>query len=218
MVDSKKDISTDDLKQAASDSVKAGEDIIERVRDLTLQALQTKHFDYAGMKEVINAMTAGISLGAEARTGDAKRAVADALSGLDQALMKSAEASRLALQELAARSRELNDGELKKALDQMKKLESDFIEAVSKASQTAGSMAKSEFRDFVTHAQRAGTDTGAVVAQTMREFSHRVVTQMVDAQAAGLDAARELNARFVQAASGFLQGLAESLRESSRKK
>ena len=218
MAESEKQGSTEDIKRAASDSMQEEGDIAARVRDLTLQAFQAKRFDYAGMKDVIEAMTAGISLGAEKRTSEAKHAVADALSGLDQALMKSAQASRLALQELATRGRELSDGELKQALEQMKRLEGDFIAAVNKASQSAGSVAKSELRDFVAHAQRAGTDTGAVVAQTMREFSHRVATQMLDAQAAGMEAARELNSRFVQAASGFLQGLAESLRESGRKK
>ena len=65
--------------------------------------------------------------GAAAGSFTIQNAVADALSGLDQALMKSAQASQLALQELAAKSREFSDSELKQAIDQMKKLESDFI-------------------------------------------------------------------------------------------
>jgi len=218
MATSDEKMTGDDLEKAAAESVKSGEHIRERVRDLTLRAFQEKRFDYEGMKEVIEAMTAGINLGAGQRAGQVKGAVADALSGLDQALMKSAQASQLALQELATKSREFSDSELKRAIDQMKKLESDFMTAASKAAQTGSVAVKAEFRDFVTHAQRFGTDTGTVVAQTMREFSHRVASQMADAQIAGLEAARELNVRFAQAASGFLQAMADSLREEKKPK
>jgi ABC-type transporter Mla subunit MlaD len=211
-------MSGEDLAKAAANSMKSGEQIRERVRDLTLRAFQERRFDYEGMKQVLEAMTAGISVGAEQRTSQVKGAVADALSGLDQALMKSAQASQLALQELAAKSREFSDSELKQAIDQMKKLESDFIAAANKVAETGSIAVKAEFRDFVTHAQRFGTDTGPVVAQTMREFSHRIAAQMVDAQVAGLEAARQLNARFAQAASGFLQAMADSLREEKKPK
>jgi hypothetical protein len=218
MATSDEKMSGENLAKAAADSMKSGEHIRERVRDLTLRAFQEKRFDYQGMKEVIEAMTAGISLGAGQRAGQVKGAVADALAGLDQALMKSAQASQLALQELAGKSREFSDSELKQAIDQMKKLESDFMAAASKAAESGGVAVKAEFREFVTHAQRFGTDTGTVVAQTMREFSHRIASQMVDAQIAGLEAARELNARFAQAASGFLQAMADSLREEKKPK
>jgi ABC-type transporter Mla subunit MlaD len=216
--DRKGQTSTDSLTEAAAESMKGGNDIRDRVRDLTLQAFQSRHFDYAGMKEVITAMTDGISLGAEQRTGQAKAVVADALSGIDQALMKSAQAAQLALQELASKSREFSDGELKQVVDQMKRLESDFLAAVSKAAESSGALTRSEFSAFLSHVQRVGTDTGSVVAQTMREFSHRIASQMLEAQAAGLEAAREVNARFADAASGFLQGIAESLRNEKKKK
>jgi ABC-type transporter Mla subunit MlaD len=218
MATSDAEMTGDELAKAAAESVKSGDHIRERVRDLTLRAFQEKRFDYEGMKKVLETMTAGISLGAAQRATQVKGAVADALSGLDQALMKSAQASQLALQELAAKSKEFSDSELKQAVDQMKKLESDLIAAASKVAETGSVAVKAEFRDFVNHAQRFGTDTGTVVAQTMREFSHRVASQMIDAQIAGLEAARELNARFAQAASGFLQAISDSLREEKKPK
>lgn len=207
-----KQASAENLASAAAESMKQPEHIRERVRDLTLQAFQSRRFDYEGMKEVLNAMTTGISLGAEQCADHARQAVAEALSGLDQALMKSAQASQLALQELTAKSREFSDGDLKQAIDQMKKLDSDFLAAVNTMAESGSALVKAEFRAFFTHAQRVGTDTGSVVAQTMREFSHRIATQMVDAQFAGLETAHKINSRFAQAASGFLQALAESLR------
>lgn len=201
------------LSRAAAESVESGEHVRDRVRDLTLRAFHAKQLDYEGMKEVIEAMTVGISHGAQARSIHMKQAVAEALSGLDQALMQSAEASRRALEELTGRGRELSDRELKLAVEQMKKLESDFIAMVNKVAESAAETVAPEFRSFVVHAQRVGTETGSVVAQTMLEFSNTIAAQMLDAQAAGIEAAVELNKRFVQVASRFLQSLSQSLRD-----
>src|SRR5262245_27368496 len=86
------------LRQAAADSVASGERIRERVRDLTLKALQQRKFDYAGFREVLQSMTEGISLGAEKRGQDVKAALSQALAGMDEALTKAAQAGSLAVQ------------------------------------------------------------------------------------------------------------------------
>src|SRR5262245_3432561 len=45
-----KTMSSDELRDAASASVAGGDAIRERVRDLMLQALRSRKFDYAGMR------------------------------------------------------------------------------------------------------------------------------------------------------------------------
>ncbi len=206
-------MSSEGLSKAAADSVKHGKQIRVRVRDLTLRAFQAKQLDYEGMKEVLEAMAVGISQGAQAHSNHMKQAVAEALSGLDQALMQSAEASRCALRELVRRDRELSDRELKLAVEQMKKLDSDFVAVVNRVAESAAANVAPEFRSFVMHAQRVGTETGSVVAQTMFEFSNSIAAQMLDAQAAGIEVAQELNRHFVLVASGFLQSLSQALRD-----
>lgn len=206
-------MSAEGLSKAAAESVENGKQIRVRVRDLTLCAFHAKQLDYEGMKEVLEAMAVGISQGAQARSNHMKQAVAEALSGLDQALMQSAEASRCALRELVSRDRELSDRELKLAVEQMKKLDSDFVAMVNRVAESAAANVAPEFRSFVMHAQRVGTETGSVVAQTMLEFSNSIAAQMLDAQAAGIEVAQELNQHFVRVASSFLQSLSKALRD-----
>ena len=80
-------------------------------------------------------------------------------------------------------------------------------------SKSAAANVAPEFRSFVMHAQRVGTETGSVVAQTMLEFSNSIAAQMLDAQAAGIEVAQELNQHFVRVASSFLQSLSKALRD-----
>lgn len=209
------DLTSASIKSAASESVLQDAEIRARVRDLTLQALKSRHLDPVEIKEVVRAMSEGISLGAESRASDMRKTLAEALAGLDEALMKSAEASHLALKELTSKGKEFSDNELKQALNNLKKLEEDFLNTVGQVADAGGGMVKQELRELLSHARRAGTDTGRQVAATMNEFAHRMTTSTVDSTISGLDAARVLSARFAMVASGILAGLAEALRDRS---
>jgi hypothetical protein len=212
-----KQLSGESLKQAAADSVASGEHIRARVRELTLQALQQRKFDYAGFRDVLQSMTQGISLGAERHGKDIKAALSEAFAGMDQALTKAAQAGSLAVQELTAKGRQLNEGELQQALDQMKRMEQDFLDTVRQMSQSTGGAVRDEWQVLLSHAQRAGTDTGAVVSQTLREVGSRVAATMADSTVTGMEAARVFGERFAQAASGFLSAMSEALKPDDKK-
>lgn len=211
------DTSNESIKAAVSESVEEGIEIRERVRDLTLRAIASRQFDPDAVKEVVRAATEGISLGAERRRADVRGALADAIKGLDEAMMKSAEAGRLALEELISHHRDFTESELKQALANLKKMEEDLMAALHQVAHSATPVVKTQFDDLLTHMRRAGTDTGMKVASTMSEFTHRMATTYVDSQLAGLEAARELSTRWTQVASGFLAGLAEALRQDDRR-
>jgi hypothetical protein len=205
-------MSSDDLRAAASASMAGGEHIRERVRELTLQALRARKFDLAGMRDVMRSMTEGINLGAEKSGKDVRLALSEAFAGMDQAMSKVAQAASLAMKELADRGRDFSQNELKQGLDQMRRMETDFLDAVRQVSQSAAGTAKSEWQDLVAHAQRAGTDTGRVIAETGREFSSRVAASASESALAGMEAARTFGERFAALASGILAGMSEALR------
>ena len=52
------------IRQAASESVRAGDDIRQRVHDLMLEALKARRFDRQGIREVVRAVSEGVALGA----------------------------------------------------------------------------------------------------------------------------------------------------------
>ena len=214
---SEQQMSNEQIRQAASASLAGGEQIRDRVRELTLQALQSRKLDLAAMGEVLKSLTEGISLGAEKRGQDVKHALSEAFAGMDQAMSKAAQASSLALKELASRGRELSDSELKQGLERMRQMEAGFLDTVRHVSQSTGSAVKGEWQELMTHAQRAGTDTGRVISQTAREVSARMGASMSDGAIAGVEAARQFGERFAALASGILAGMSEALRDKDRK-
>src|SRR4051794_39098674 len=119
--------SNDGLKQAAQESVASGQDIRERIRSLTLQALRERKFNFAQFQEAMRAMTQGINLGAEQRGDDVKAALSEAFAGMDQGLTKAAQAGSLAMHELVSRSKQFSESDLKLALEQLQRLERDFL-------------------------------------------------------------------------------------------
>jgi ABC-type transporter Mla subunit MlaD len=206
------------IKAAASEAVQQGGDIRSRVRDLTLQALKTRSVQLDEIKQVVGAVTEGISLGLDKRGTEVKTALSEALAGLDEALTKSAEATQLALRQLASQGRDFSENELRDALEYLKHLQEEFLFTVNHIADTASDRMKIEWAGLLEHARRAGTDTGAKVADTLAEFGKRAQATASDGAVTGGRAARELSVRLAQAASGIFAGLADALKEEPKQR
>jgi hypothetical protein len=204
-------LSNEQVRQAASETVREGTDIRARVHDITLLALQSHRFDRHGVREVVRAVTEGIALGADQSRGDMRGAMAEALKGLDQALVRSAEAGSQAIRQLASTSRDFSDSELKQALATLRKLEDDFLATAGQVADAASARVRPELRHTLSVVRHSGTDTGKLVAQIMGDFAQRFSAASLDAAIAGLEAAGEVGSRFAQLASGILSGLADAL-------
>lgn len=210
-------LSPEEIKQAVSASVEQGVDIRERVRNLTLQALRTRKLNADEIKSVIGAVTEGVSLGAAKRVGEVKSAVTEGLAGLDDALSKAAEATKLALQQLTTQARDFSESELDWALVDLKRIEEEFLSTVSRVADSATGVIKQEMKELVSHARRAGTDTGAKVAETVSILGGKVSAALHESKATGKEATREMSARLASLAGGILAGLADVLYEKAEK-
>jgi hypothetical protein len=206
------DPAAEQLKDAAAEAVRAGTDIRAKMQELTLLALQRQRFDRHGMREVVRAVTEGAARGAEKSQGDMRRAMSDALTGLDQALRTSAEAGQAALKQLAAAGKGFSDSEFKQALANLRKLEDDFLGTVEQVADAANERVQPQLREALRTARRSGTQTGKQVALAMGDFAQKFSAASLDAALVGLEAAGEFGARFAAVASGILGGLAEALR------
>lgn len=207
------ELSGERIKQTASESVRAGVGIRDRVHDLTLDALRSRRFDPKGVREVVRAVSEGIALGAEGSRAELRQSLADAFHGLDEALRKTTEAGQSALRQLVATGRGFTDNELKAALASMKRIEDDFIATVTHVADAAGERVQPELRKVLDEARRSGTETGRQVASTLTEFAQRVSVASIDVTLAGIEAAGEFGARFAMLASGMLAGVADALRK-----
>jgi hypothetical protein len=195
----------DSLRKAATEAMKAGEDVSRRVRDLTLDALRNRRFDREGIREVVRAVTEGMAAAAPASGGSLRKAMGQAFRGMDEALSKSVEAGEAALRQLVATGRGISDNEVKQALAGLKKIEEDFVATVSQVAGSANERARPELRALVERATHAGTETGRQAAHLMAEFTF-----------SGIELAGQFSVRFAQMASGVLAGMADALEKSAQ--
>jgi hypothetical protein len=204
--------------QAARSSLEDANDIRARVRDLTVHALRDRHFEPEAIRDVLQQVTEGIRRGVEQRPHGVRKALSDALTELDDAMMKTAEAASLALREFTARSKELSDRERKQVVDDVKKMEEDFLDTTRDVGDRGSVIVRKEVLDVLSHLGRAGTDTGTQVVATLNEFAGRMTAISVESAKLGFEAARDFSARFSLLASGVLAGLADTLRDQAAEK
>ena len=197
----------DNLRKAAGEAMKAGEDVTRRFRDLTLSALANRRFDREGIREAVRAVTEGMAAAAPASGGTMRKAMGQAFRGMDEALTKSVEAGEEALRKLVATGRSISDNEVKQALAGLKKIEEDFLSTVSQVAESANERVRPELRDLARRAARAGTETGRQVASLMADVTF-----------SGIELAGHFSARFAQMASGVLAGMADALEKSAADK
>jgi hypothetical protein len=199
---------SENISQAASESVAKGDDIRQRVHDVTLEALKSRRFDRDAIREVVRAVTEGITRGAEGSHLGVRHALAEGFRGMDEALTKSVEAGHEALRQMVAAGRGISDNEVKQALAGLRKVEEDFVATVDQVAHSANERVRPELREVLRQAAHAGTETGRHTAKLMAEFT-----------LAGIELAGEFGARFAHIASGVLAGMADALdKTDSRKK
>jgi len=207
-----------DTEQIKTEAAAAGEqsgDLRATVRDMTLRALKSRELSISEVKSVVRAVSEGVSIGLDRRGGELKGAASEALAGLDEAVKKSAEATKLAAEQLLSQGKDFTAQDLKPVVEDLKRLEQELLDSVSQAADRAGSRVKEAFADLVTHARRAGTDTGRVVADAVSDFNNRAGSTLKSGAAESATAARELSKRLAVVASGILSGMADVLHEKA---
>jgi len=190
------------IRQAAADSMRRGEDIRRRVHDVTLEALKNRRFDRAGIREVVRAVTEGVTRGADAGGSGVRERLGEAFRGMDEALTKSVEAGQQALRQMVATGRGFSEHELKQGVAGLKKIEHDFVETVNEVASSANERLRPELKEALRQTLHAGTETGRQSARLMAEFA-----------LTGIELAGEFSARFAQVASGLLAGMADALQQ-----
>lgn len=198
------------LREAAREA--AGHaDVRTAVRDITVQALSAGRLDKAHIKDVISAVMAGISEGVEIKGGDARRSLEQAWAGLDDALAKSAEAVRLAMQEARTDLSNFAESDLRRAADELRGLEQLFLDTASRVASGAGKATRQVIEHLVEHAKRAGTDAGRHAKPAASALQNLVEEAARKGLRLGINVTRQV----ARVASGVLAGIADSLDHTS---
>jgi uncharacterized protein DUF6781 len=198
---------TEHIRDAARESVRQGKDIRQSVHDLTLEALKSRRFDREAIRDVVRAVTEGITRGAEGSRLGVRQTLAEGFRGMDQALTASVQAGQEALRQMVAAGRGLSENEVKQAAAGLRKIEEDFVATVREVAHSANERVRPELTDVLRQAVHAGTETGHQSARLMAEFA-----------LGGLELAGEFGARFAQLAGGVLAGMADALDKRDRGK
>ena len=209
------DTQIDIIKEEAAAAAEQGKDLRGLVRNMTLRALSRRSLSVTDIMIVVRAVTEGVSLGLGRRTGELKDAAHEALAGLDEAVKKTAQATKLAAQQLVSQGKEFGEQDLKPAVDELKQVEEMFLATVAKVTEAAGGRIKEEFAAQISHARRNGTDSGRIIADTVAEFNQRVAATVKTGAAQSASAALDMKQRLTLLASGILAGMSDVLHEKA---
>jgi polyhydroxyalkanoate synthesis regulator phasin len=205
------------LKAGVKAAVESQEDIREKVRRLTVEALAEGKLEAEQVKAIIESVIQGASLGIETHGNRARQALEEAVKGLEDGLIKAAEASKLALEEAASRADEFTAQEVKRAFEQLVELEKLYLDTLAEVAKKGSAQAGEILADLVRHARDSGTAVGEYLAEVMQTLPRKLQEAGQWGFKAGLDAARTTGAQLAAIASGFLAGIAEALDRQTQK-
>src|SRR5919201_6905474 len=146
------------LKGLARESVKQGENLRSAVRELTLNALRSRELTVRQIKRVVKAVTEGVNLGAATSKLDAETVVGEAFAGMDEAVLKAVQANHLALQQLAAQGQSLRESHMKRALEELERLEDQFVGAVKDATKKGNQKLREQWSAVLRQSETRGTE------------------------------------------------------------
>ena len=200
--------------EAAPPATDEDQIIRQRVRELTSQVLQRGQIDTEAVRDVVRAVTGQSASNATTSGAEAREMFADAIRALDEAILKSASTTHVALQQLASRGKDFTDNDLKDALVSLRQLEKDYVAVTNHIAQAMSGNLRREMMELAARAQEAGTEASARVATLMGEFASRTS----ESATSGLETMRGAGVRMALLGSGVLAGIADALRDQSEAK
>lgn len=198
---------TQQVEDAVREAFKSEEDLYQQVRTITLKALTERSLDMENIKSVVQAVSKGISSGISSQSTPAKKAFKQSIDALDDALVKTAEASKLSIEEAASRVSEFSNHDLHQATNDLKTLEEMFLETVGKVAKESNQTFFEIVEEFISHAKHSGTSVGK---QTQTALEHLNDLRHLG-QETIISNTGATTATLASIASGILAGIAESL-------
>jgi gas vesicle protein len=190
-------------------------DLHERVRELTARALHERRMAFSDLREIVSAITRGVGDGLSARGGEMKEGLRQAVTGLDTAIGDAAQTATYTLREAATQGKSFKDNELKENLEQLRDLESQFVDTLKQTARQSGGKLKEELDYLGDHLKISGTRTGEQVREALRQLASGVKAGSEAGRTGLSESAGVATERLSQVASGVLAALSDSLKRQS---
>ena len=190
-------------------------DLRERVRDLTARALHERKMDFQELREIVGAITSGVGSGLAAHGGEMKERLKQAVSGLDDAVGSAAQKVSYALREAVDQGRTFKDNELKTSLEQLRDLETQFVDALKQTASQSGGKLKEELDTLSEHLKNSGTRTGEQVREALQQMASGVKATTEAGREKLSETASTATDRLAEVASGVLAAVSDALKRQS---
>ena len=204
------------LKTMVAEAVKQHTQIRSAVRDIMLQALQARELGLSQINSVVSNVTKGVNAGLGDK-GNVEKVLADAIAGMDDALLKVVEANQVALSKLTEGGASFEESSVKKALDELGKFEDRFRDGIEQGAKEAGAQLKKQWASVLDKIPHGGTDTGERVMQTIDTYTQQARDAMAQSRETGLKVAHTLAQNYATLVSGVLMGLSEAMQQGKAK-
>lgn len=202
------------VEKFAEASTTQGEALRKAVGAATLKALQGRELTLKNIKETIKGVTAAASKGAAANPApavDVEAMLTKAFAGMDAALLQAVEANRRALAQLVEQGANLREGQMKKALADVEKIEDTLFGAIEKAVQNVPAPLQTAWSHVLEAGKAAGTGTGDKAAASVAQLTEQARISMRDGRALGLKTAQAMLDSYSALVSGVLIGMSQGM-------
>ena len=179
--------------------------------------MQARELGLSQINSVVRNVTQGVNAGLGDK-GDVEKVLADAVAGMDDALLKVVEANQVALTKLTEGGASFEESGVKKALDELEKLEDKFRDGITQGTQEAGARLTQQWASVLEKIPHGGTDTGERVVQTIAAHAQQAQDAMKQSREAGLKVAHTLTQNYATLVSGVLMGLSEAMQHGTRQR
>ena len=209
------------IDQFAQASAQQTTQLRETVFKATLGALQGRELSLKNIRSVLGTVAQAASAGAAKNPMggvDAEALLDNAVSGMDDALLKAVDANRVALQQLVDKGVDLRETQLKKALAEMDKFEDALLGTIKKSAGAAGDPMAGPWAQVLEKFNLSGTQTGLKASGAAEQLAGQVAqmhSAMRETRATSLRAAQTLAESYTALVSGVLIGMADALRQGS---
>lgn len=211
-------------------TAKQGEQVRKAVSEATLRALQARELSLKNIRSTLKSVTDAAGAGAlksPLPAPDVSALLDKAVAGMDDALLRAVDANRTALSTLMAQGADMRDKHVKKAIEDIEKLEDTMLGVVRKAADAAakgvdgamggaagkmGGLAQM-WAPVLDKLNAGGTLSGASAASTVEQLMNQMHTTMRSTRQASLRAATALAESYAAMASGVLIGMSEAMQQ-----
>ena len=209
------------IDQFANASAQQTAQLREAVFKATLGALQGRELSLKNIRSVLGTVAQAASTGAAQNAlanVDPQAMLDNAVSGMDDALLKAVEANRVALQQLVDKGVDLRESQLKKALADLDKFEDALMGTLKKGAAATGDPMAGPWAQVLEKFNLSGTQTGLKASGATEQLTAQMAqmqTALRETRATSLRAAQTLADSYTALVSGVLIGLSDALRQGT---